>query len=95
MTSVEAFILFSYLLIFRKIAGAICVGAGRKSIESGLAKSLTERNHQLDHLFRAETLKLKEKKKKDDEDSSESEDDLEIDDGYQFIERIGVRLILQ
>ena len=68
------------------------MGAGRKSIESGLARSLTERNHQLDHLFRAETLKLKEKKKKkkDAEDSSESEDDLEIEDGYHFVERIGV-----
>ena len=72
------------------------MGAGRKSIESGLADSLTDRNHMLDHLFKAETLQMKEKKKKKDDDDNEEEDlsdseaELEIENGYKYIERVGV-----
>ena len=72
------------------------MGAGRKSIESGLADYLTDRNHMLDHLFKAETLQMKEKKKKkdddddEDEDLSDSEAELEIENGYKYIERVGI-----
>ena len=73
----------------RNIAGAFRVGAGRKSIVSGLAKNLTTRNHQLDDLFRAETLVLKEKKKKDDDTVEVNEED-----GYKYVEKVGVSISL-
>ena len=76
----------------RNIAGAIRVGAGRDSIQSGLQSSLTSRNHELDDLFQAKSLMLKEKKKKkkDDSESDDSEDELTEDDGSTYVEKVGV-----
>ena len=78
----------------RNIAGAFRVGAGRKSIVSGLAKNLTTRNHQLDDLFGAETLVLKEKKKKDDESDTDEANELTEEDGYEDVEKVGVSISL-
>ena len=47
---------YKLCLFNRNIVGAIRVGAGRDSIEPGLAEKLTYRNHELDDLFTAETL---------------------------------------
>ena len=88
---------YNLCLYNRNIAGAIRVGAGRDSIEPGLAEKLTSRNHELDDLFTAETLILKQKKKKKkDDDSSESDnsdDELTEDDGYNYVEKIGVNIL--
>ena len=59
-----------------------------------MAEKLTSRNHELDDLFIAETLILKQKKKKKkDDESSESDcsdEELTEDDGYSYVEKIGV-----
>ena len=82
------------------MAGAIRVGAGRNSVESKLASTLTTRNHLLDHNFSAKTLMIEEKKKKKkkdkDEDSDDSIDSIENQDellgegGVCYVERVGV-----
>ena len=67
--------------LLRNIATAIRVRAGRNSVQSGLAESLTVRNHILDDLFSSKVLKLKEKKK----------DDTDVDDdGYRLVDKVGV-----
>ena len=77
-----------------KIAGAFRVVAGRQSIEPYLDKSLTERNHLLDDMFMAKTLAMAEKpkkKKKGDDDDEDDMEDLEVDEeGYRYVERVGV-----
>ena len=77
---------------FRKVAGAIRVIAGRKSIEPNLPDSLQTRNHLLDDMFSARTIRVEEKKKKkDDADSDSSEDDLDGDDAScHYVEKVGV-----
>ena len=78
----------------RKVAGAIRVIAGRKSIEPNLPNSLQTRNHLLDDMFSARTILVEEKKKKkkDDADSEcSSEDDLGGDDAScRYVEKVGV-----
>ena len=68
------------------------VSAGRSCVQPGLASALTERNHILDDLFKAETIVVKERKKRSDEDSENSEDEVGDDDGYLNTERVGVSL---
>ena len=83
------------------MAGAIRVGAGRNSVKSNLASTLTTRNHLLDHNFSAKTLMIEEKKKKKkDKDENEDSDDSIDSSGYQdellgeggvcYVERVGV-----
>ena len=69
----------------------------RKSVQPGLASSLTARNHLLEDLFVSKTLKMKQKKKKDKEEAEptpagtgEVVDDILDDDGCQFVEKVGV-----
>ena len=79
----------------RKVAGAIRVAAGRKSVAPNLAESLKSRNHSLDHMFYAKSLMLEEKKKKkaDDESDDESYEEESLEDGNcQYVEKIGVSL---
>ena len=68
------------------------VSAGRKSVQPGLASALTQRNHMLDDLFKAEKLIMKEKKRRANDDSENSDDEVEDEDGYLYTERVGVRL---
>ena len=49
------------MLIYRKLAGAITVKAGRKSIEPGLRIKLKERNEYLKDLFISKSIEMKEK----------------------------------
>ena len=80
---------------YRKVAGAIRVAAGRKSVAPNLAESLKSRNHSLDHMFYAKSLMLEEKKKKksDNESDDESDEEESSEDGNcQYVEKIGVSL---
>ena len=103
MTRLRIFVnIWIFIWIFlRNIAGAIRVGAGRKSVESKLAGNLTSRNHLLDNNFSAKTLMMKEKKKKKNEDADEDSDDSDEDqdvlvgeDGLCYVERGGVSNVL-
>ena len=65
-------------------------------MHSDLQVALTDRNHTLDPLFTPERLRLKKKKKakKDDDEESEESGEEEVDDdGYQFVEKVGVSKI--
>ena len=66
------------------------MAGGRKSVEPGLAGSLTSRNHLLDDMFSARVIKVEEKKKKSDDDSDI--EDGPDDDGVHYIDRVGVRI---
>ena len=68
------------MFCFRNVATAFRVVAGRKSVEVGLAVSLTDRNHSLDHLFIAKEVKMKEKGSKPDNPETEQLLDENIDD---------------
>ena len=82
--------------IFRNIAAAFWVEAGRKSVFSHLSNSLVERNHLLDPLFSATEVIMKKKpkpKKDDSEENVEDEDDEDEvldEDGYIDLPTIGV-----
>ena len=73
------------------MAGAIRVGAGRKSIEPGLKEVLVDRNHKLDDLFDAHKLVMLEKvKAKDKSDAPEDDYSLTDDGKFRYIEKTGV-----
>ena len=76
--------------IIRNIAGAIRVGAGRKSVQANLAKALTERNHKLDHLYTPKILQLKKKVNPDADNDEDSIDEILDDAGYKSVEKVGV-----
>ena len=89
-----------YIYIFnRKVAGAIRVVAGRKSVEPNLADDLHARNHILDDMFSARKILIEEKKKKKDDDDEDSDcdslgQDLEGDDSNcRYVEKIGVSIL--
>ena len=62
--------------------------AGRSCVEANLATQLTERNHELDHLFAPVTLKLKEKRKSDNNKDTPLDDD-----GYDKLSPFGFYLL--
>ena len=81
------------MFFFSKIATAIRVVGGRKSVEQGLAESLTERNQYLKELFTSKILKTREKKKGDQPDDDKAGNlvgDVLEQDGYQWVDKVGV-----
>lgn len=81
------------MFFFSKIATAIRVVGGRKSVEQGLAESLTERNQYLKELFTSKILKMREKKKGDQPDDDKAGNlvgDVLEQDGYQWVDKVGV-----
>ena len=80
--------------IFRNIAAAFWVEAGRKSVVSHLSNSLVERNHLLDPLFSATEVIMKKKPKpmKDDSEENVEDDEDEVldEEGYMDLPTIGV-----
>ena len=76
------------IIICRKIAGAIRVKAGRKSVTPGLKEQLTKRNHSFDHLFINKTINVLERVKKSD--GEEEENNLTEDGRFRCIEKTGV-----
>ena len=74
----------------RKIAAAIRVECGRKSVAPHLSRSLVERNHVLDPLFSVKSVVMKEKPRKKDDDHENSEDDVLDEAGYKNIPTVGV-----
>ena len=78
----------------RKVAAAIRVVGGRKSVEPNLAENLHTRNHLLDDLFSAHLVKMEEKKKKKDESDIDTDDEVDGTDGsISYVEKVGVGFI--
>ena len=74
------------MLIYRKLAGAIRVKAGRKSIEPDLRIKLKERNEYLKDLFISKSIEMKEKIKVGENATSE-------DGCSQYVNKVGVSKI--
>ena len=73
------------LYSFRKVASAIRVVAGRKSVETCLPQKIVEMNHKLDPYFVSKELNMKFKPK------TKSDDVSDIDDqGMKNVPTIGV-----
>ena len=78
-------------MIYRSIAAAFRVEAGRKSIEPNLSNSLVERNRVLDPFFTVKEIVMKEKPKLKDDDPEKDYDDEVLDEaGYKDFPAVGV-----
>ena len=78
-------------IIYRSIAAAFRVEAGRKSIEPNLSNSLVERNHFLDPFFTVKDIVMKEKPRLKDDDPDKDDVEEVLDEaGYKDFPAVGV-----